>query len=178
MQHGGTLLGFLGGLIAGLAIAVVVATSINKAPIPFSNKNGHVDSASDANTGKELRDPNQALYMKRPPAATNEENKTTAEDKKPARETPEKTLEKPLERVIYFLQLGAPKIESNAEGLKAKTALTGEEARITQTTVNGETLYRVRTGPYRSREDMLAARKRLNENGFEATEVKQTLVGE
>ncbi len=183
-QHGGTLLGFLGGLIAGLVIAVVVAMYITKAPVPFSNKTGHVDGANDANAGKEVQDPNQALYMKRTPAAANEENKTNATDatrlldKKSAHDTPEKVLEKTQERVVYFLQLGAPKNESNAEGLKAKTALTGEEARITQTTINGETLYRVRTGPYRSKEDMLAARKRLSENGFEATEVKQTLVGE
>ncbi|TAK91446.1 MAG: hypothetical protein EPO06_04190 [Burkholderiaceae bacterium] len=181
-QHGGTLLGFLGGLITGLAVAVVVAMYITKAPVPFSNHSTQAATGTEADS-KDAQDPNQALYLKRPPAAE-EDGKTPAGgtvrllDNTQARAAQDKTLRQAQERVVYFLQLGAPKNESNAQGLRARTALLGEEARITETTVNGETLYRVRTGPYRSRDEMLDARKRLVENGFEPTEVKQTLVSD
>lgn len=69
-QRGGTLLGFIGGLIVGLAVAVVVALYINKGPTPFDtkldNRNGARSNDPSNTEPAVLPDPNAALYSKAP----------------------------------------------------------------------------------------------------------------
>lgn len=77
------------------------------------------------------------------------------------------------DRASYVLQVGAFKGQEDAEGMKAKLALIGFEARIISAEVNGVTFYRVRVGPYGQLEDMNRARGRLAENGIEASVVRQ-----
>lgn len=82
-------------------------------------------------------------------------------------------VEPPADRSSYLLQAGAFKGQEDAEGMKAKLALIGFEARIVSAEVNGVTFYRVRVGPYGKIEDMNRARGRLAENGIEASVVRQ-----
>jgi len=77
------------------------------------------------------------------------------------------------DRASYLLQAGAYRSSSDAEGMKAKLALIGFEARVLTAEVNGQTMYRVRVGPYAQLDTMNRARARLAENGIEASVVRQ-----
>lgn len=57
--------------------------------------------------------------------------------------------------------------------MKARLALVGYEARILTAEVNGQTLYRVRVGPYTGLDDMNKARGKLAESGIEAAVIRQ-----
>lgn len=77
-QSGGTILGFIAGLLIGLGVALAVAVYVTKVPVPFLNK-GAVRSADQDNAEAQKNknwDPNSPLYGKgnaRPgaPAANN-----------------------------------------------------------------------------------------------------------
>lgn len=77
------------------------------------------------------------------------------------------------EKVSYTLQAGAFKSQDDADNMKARLALVGYEARILTADVNGQTLYRVRVGPYVGLEDMNKARVKLAESGIEASVIRQ-----
>ncbi|UCE32222.1 MAG: SPOR domain-containing protein [Burkholderiales bacterium] len=73
----------------------------------------------------------------------------------------------------YLLQAGAFRSRPDADSLRARLALMGFEARVLPSEVNGETLYRVRLGPYAGMNEMNRARTRLSDNGIEASVVRQ-----
>lgn len=73
----------------------------------------------------------------------------------------------------YVLQAGAYRAQPDADSMRARLALMGFEARVLPTQVNGETLYRVRLGPYAGLDEMNRARARLSANGVEASVVRQ-----
>ena len=62
-QRGGTFLGFIFGLLAGLAVATVVAVYVARVPLPFFNKNGAWRANNDQVESDKNRDwdPNAAL---------------------------------------------------------------------------------------------------------------------
>ena len=76
------------------------------------------------------------------------------------------------ERSSYLLQAGAFRTQEDAEAMKAKLAFIGFEARVVAAEVNGQTMHRVRIGPYAQLDDMNKARTRLAENGIEASVVR------
>ena len=76
------------------------------------------------------------------------------------------------DRTNYLLQAGAFRTQDDAEAMKAKLAFIGFEARIVVAEVNGQTMHRVRIGPYAQLDDMNKARSRLAENGIEASVVR------
>ena len=70
-QRGGTLLGFIFGLIVGVAVSLALAVYVTKVPIPFINKGLTHSADQDANEDKKNKDwdPNAPLYNKKPPNA-------------------------------------------------------------------------------------------------------------
>ncbi len=72
-QRGGTIIGFILGVIVGLGAALAVAVYVTKVPVPFLNKGGSRSADQDAAEAEKNRnwDPNQPLYGKNParPAA-------------------------------------------------------------------------------------------------------------
>ena len=72
-QTGGTIVGFIVGVIVGLGAALAVAVYVTKVPVPFLNKgNGRGVDMDAAETQKNKNwDPNSPLYGKNParPAA-------------------------------------------------------------------------------------------------------------
>jgi cell division protein FtsN len=76
------------------------------------------------------------------------------------------------ERVSYFLQAGAFRDTGDADGAKARLAMMGFDAKVAQAEVNGNTVFRVRLGPYARLDDMNRIRSKLAENGVEATVIK------
>ena len=67
-QRGGTLLGFIIGVIVGLAAALAVAVYVTKVPIPFMNKGQTRSAEQDEAEAKKNKnwDPNAPLYGKNP----------------------------------------------------------------------------------------------------------------
>lgn len=68
----------------------------------------------------------------------------------------------------YWLQVGSFRSSNDAEGLKAQLALLGLIAQVQEVTVNGDTWYRVRVGPFDSARATDSARRQLQEAGYEA----------
>jgi hypothetical protein len=73
-QLGGTIIGFIVGVIFGLGAALAVAVYVTKVPVPFLNKGGARGTDQDAAEAQKNKnwDPNSPLYGKnpaRPPAA-------------------------------------------------------------------------------------------------------------
>ncbi len=71
-----------------------------------------------------------------------------------------------------LLQAGAFRNNSDAEALKARIALSGEIARVESATINGQTIYRVRLGPYASAGTLDAAKRALADNGVDAVAIR------
>ena len=53
----------------------------------------------------------------------------------------------------YFVQAGAFRTQSDADAQRAKLAMLGWEARVSEREQNGRTVYRVRVGPFGKRDD-------------------------
>lgn len=178
-MRGGTLLGFMIGLIVGLSIAVVVAIFVTRAPVPFVNKaNRAPERAIEPKSQAEAPDPNAPLYSKSrpgpepasPAAPAGSPPVAVAPPTAPPAAAPDSKAD---DRATYLLQAGAFRSSSEAESMKAKLALIGFEARVLTADVNGQTMYRVRIGPYAQLDAMNRARARLAENGIEASVVRQ-----
>jgi cell division protein FtsN len=68
--------------------------------------------------------------------------------------------------VVYYLQAGAFKEMADAESSRAKLALLGFEAAITDRSSDSGVLHRVRVGPFTEAEAMNKARAKLSEAGI------------
>jgi len=192
-MRGGTVLGFLVGLIAGLSIAVVVAMFVTRAPVPFVDKGNHGSGRTlEPQSLSEAPDPNAPLHAKVRPAevATASGPDASASGSQapagaagaasapivasaPSSVAPGSASGAAAGDVSYLLQAGAFRSSSEAQSMKARLALIGFEARVLDAQVNGQTLYRVRVGPYAQLDSMNRARARLAENGIEASVVRQ-----
>lgn len=73
----------------------------------------------------------------------------------------------------YLLQAGAFRSPGEADAMRGRVALVGFEARVVSAEVNGQTVYRVRIGPYAQLDEVNKARSRLAENGIEVSVVRQ-----
>ena len=83
-----------------------------------------------------------------------------------------KTADAADDKWTYFLQAGAFRDQTDAESARAKLALMGVEARITERASYNGTLYRVRVGPFGQIETMNQMRSKLSENGIDVAVVR------
>jgi cell division protein FtsN len=73
---------------------------------------------------------------------------------------------------VYYLQAGAFREMSDAENTRAKLALLGFDAVISDRNTDGGVLHRVRVGPYNGPEAMNKARARLLDSGVDVAIVR------
>jgi cell division protein FtsN len=73
---------------------------------------------------------------------------------------------------LYFVQTGAYTRSDDAEQQKAKLALIGLTARVTDREQAGRTVYRVRLGPFPTREEADSLQAKLQEQTIEAQIVR------
>lgn len=144
--------GFLTGLFCGLALAVVVALLVTR-------NNPFVDSGADSGKGSAapaapVEAPKYEFYQALPEGGTGSE---------PA---------PPAAAATYFLQAGAFGKAADAEEMKARLALLGFEAKILAAQEGEAQLYKVRIGPYKSLDELNAARARLTQGGVETMLVR------
>ncbi|CAN1571386.1 FtsN Cell division protein [Burkholderiaceae bacterium] len=190
-QQGGTLLGFILGLIVGLAVALVVAVYVTKVPIPFMNKAQSRNAEQDAAEVKKNKDwdPNAPLYGKNPakPAAPAEPTDAAPTPATPAvtgagASAEDKKTDDPLgdlarakagaDPFVYFVQAGAYRSEPEAQAQKAKLALKGMASAVSEREQDGRTVYRVRLGPFDSKDDAEGTKKKLDSAKIESALVR------
>jgi cell division protein FtsN len=72
----------------------------------------------------------------------------------------------------YFVQAGAFRSADDAEAQKAKLAIAGFEAKVTEREQSGTTVYRVRVGPIDQKDAAERAKEKLDAAGFESALVR------
>ena len=202
-QRGGTVVGFILGVIVGLGGALAVAVYVTKVPVPFLNKNGTRAPDQDAAEAKRNKDwdPNAPLYGKNParpvtrapeaaPAATPEAPTAAAPAPRAAPGNPEALPPSadPLGDLArakakaasaagvdpfeYFVQAGAFRTQQDADAQRAKLAMLGWEARVSERETNGRVVFRVRIGPFSKRDDAESLKDKLDGAGVESALVR------
>lgn len=73
---------------------------------------------------------------------------------------------------VYYLQAGAYRETADAEAVRAKLALLGFEASVSDRTTDSGVLHRVRVGPFSQVEAMNKVRGKLSENGVDVAVVR------
>ena len=196
-QRGGTLLGFILGVVVGLGTALAVAVYVTKVPIPFIDKGP--SRSNDQNAAETQKnsgwDPNAPLYGKnlvRPvapaapqeaasaPVAADGVNATQPKtDAKPAASAdPLGDLAKArasastAEPFTYLVQVGAFRTAEDAESQRARLSLGGTESRVSEREQSGRTVYRVRVGPFATKDEADATKARLDASGLETALVR------
>lgn len=76
------------------------------------------------------------------------------------------------EKWSYYLQAGAFRDVIDAENTRAKLALMGVEAKVTERQSENGTLYRVRIGPFAQLDAMNRVRGKLSDSGVDAAVVR------
>lgn len=162
-QRGGTILGFIIGVVVGLGAALAVAVYVTKVPIPFVNKGQSRSPDQDAAETKKNKDwdPNTPLYGKNPvkPAAPAPAASAPATTTGPVPAT------KPTSDAAA-VSAPAPKAE-------AKPAVSADplgdlaKARSSGAAVDPFT-YFVQVGAFRTPEDAESQRARLSLAGVES----------
>ena len=179
-QYGGTILGFVLGLGAGLGIAFVIAFYLSKntpqerpgvrAPnLPMTIKPA-TPAEGEATAPTEQPDLNKPLQGKLPAPASSDPIGDLVSGKKSTDTTSSAAASKG--DAIYFLQVGAFTKRADADAQKAALAIQGIQAQLSEVTSDGNTLWRVRTGPYVSVEESNPARDKLNSMGIKSTLIK------
>ena len=183
-QYGGTILGFILGLGVGLGIAFVIAFYLSKntpqerpgmrAPsLPLMIKPSAAPAEGETTAPAEPVDLNKPLQGKSSAPASTDPigdlvNSKKAADK-PADASPASKSDS-----IYFLQVGAFTKRADADAQKANLAIQGIQAQLSEVTSDGNTLWRVRVGPYNSVDESNAVRDKLSGIGIKPTLIKSS----
>lgn len=72
----------------------------------------------------------------------------------------------------YFIQAGAFRSQNEADAQRAKLAMLGWEARISEREQNGRTVFRVRVGPFAKRGDAEQLKQKLDGAGVDSALVR------
>lgn len=220
-QGGGTVLGFIVGVVVGLGAALTVAVYVTKVPVPFLNKGQSRTAEHDAAEAKKNKDwdPNAPLYGKNPAraaaqaasgtvgaapaasapvpvAAASAAGKAPVADAvpQPVKAEPKSATADPLGDLAkartaaattsaapaasgadpfdYFVQAGAFRTADDAEAQRAKLAIMGWEAKVTEREQAGRTVFRVRIGPYVKRDEADRTKEKLDSAGMETALVR------
>ena len=73
---------------------------------------------------------------------------------------------------VYFVQAGAYAKTEDAEQQRARLAMMGLEAKLTEREQSGRTVFRVRLGPFDKKDDADAAKAKLGDAGIESALVR------
>ena len=198
-QLGGTIVGFIIGLIVGLGVALGVAVYVAKVPVPFLNKGATRSGTQDAAEAQRNKnwDPNSPLYGKTPsrtPASVTAPASTPATPPVAAASAAKPAASKPagkanadplgdlaaskaaaagsVDPFDYFVQAGAFRTQQDADAQRAKLAMLGWEARVSEREQNGRNVFRVRVGPFAKRDDAEQLKDKLASAGVESALVR------
>ena len=190
-SRGGTIIGLFIGLVVGVVGAALIVWFVQKTPPPFVDKTPPAAS-SGASTG--TQEP-MALPGKPGDLAIQNSDKPrfdfytilpgksdgsseVAPDPKgdaPANVDSRRTADKPETAASepIYIQVGSFQSDKDADNLKAKLAMMGIQAAVSQAMLQDKVWYRVRLGPYKKSEDAAAIRVDLTKQGISSTLVKK-----
>lgn len=191
-QRGGTFLGFILGMVAGLGIALAVAVYVTKVPVPFVDRAQSRAPDHDSLEAQKNKDwdPNAALQGKNPvrPIETVAPNGAADSATAPTIASTQKPEVKPAvsadplgdlakarsggksaDPYYYFVQLGAFRTAADAESQRAKLSLGGIEAKVSEREQSGSTVYRVRVGPFDKKDEAVQAKQKLATGGLDTS---------
>lgn len=196
-QRGGFAMGLIVGLLIGLALALAVALYVTKVPVPFVNKVPQRTAEQDAAEQEKNRnwDPNAGLNHRagsRPPATASAPagaapaaavtppvaaapQASSARDPAAILAAREGAAVKPTpaaDPFNYFVQAGAFARPEDAEQQRARLAMMGYEAKVTEREQSGRTVYRVRIGPFPAKDGADGAKDKLAAAGVESALVR------
>jgi cell division protein FtsN len=200
-QHGNFVMGMIVGLLVGLALALGVALYIAKVPVPFINKVPQRTAEQDAAETEKNKnwDPNSALYGNKTPAkpgssasgivapmpvpavpppalpastAAKPDPAAILAGKSPTTSAPALSTKPGSDALSYFVQAGAFARIEDAEAQRAKLAMSGWAAKVTEREQSGRTVYRVRLGPFDKKEDAAQMKEKLGGAGVESALVQ------
>lgn len=180
-QLGSTLAGVLVGLIIGIIIAAGLALYINFGPKPFVAKPDNGSSgAAQSNAASTAEGSTPIALPGKPGEQPVEKPKFDFYKILPGGETasaptvePGPTIRTP-EKI--YLQAGAYQNPSDADNLKARLAMMGIESNVQRVDLAERgVFYRVRLGPFVSREAADSLRARMATEGIESAVVRSNL---
>jgi len=195
-HHGGTLIGFILGLLVGLGIAFVVAAYVTKIPVPLLNRSNTRPPGQDTAEAQRNKnwDPNAPLYGNNPAHTPNASTSATpnaisSDDplgdlaRQRAATAPVVALapaasgatSPPIpstEQFGYFVQAGAFRARQDAEAQRARLAMLGWQAQVSERDQNGRPIFRVRIGPFARSSDAESLKGKLTIDGMEAVLVR------
>lgn len=162
-QRGGTVLGFIIGVVVGLGSALAVAVYVTKVPIPFVDKGQSRSADQDvAETQKNKNwDPNAPLYGKnpvRPAAPASAETAPTSVPSPDARDKAAPVVKSDVKPDLKPEVKPAVSADPLGDLARARTASTGADP------FN----YFVQVGAFRTAEDAESQRAKLSLAGVEA----------
>lgn len=183
-QSGGTLLGLIVGLLVGLGVALAIALYVSKVPIPFVDKLPQRTPEQDSAEAQRNKDwnPNAPLATRAgappsspasgPSEAAATPSGASAKPAAPASAPTRQPADKHPEVTGLFIQAGAYSKPEEAEQQRARLAMLGFSARISERDQGGRIVYRVRLGPFETREETQGPMDRLQAAGIEVSLVK------
>ncbi len=197
-QRGGFAMGLIVGLLIGLALALAVALYVTKVPVPFINKVPQRTAEQDAAEQERNRnwDPNAGLAHKpgsKPATAASATSASSApaptaappvaavppasaaRDPAAILAAREASTVKPTpaaDPFNYFVQAGAFAKPEDAEQQRARLAMMGYEAKVTEREQSGRTVYRVRIGPFPAKDAADGAKDKLAAAGVDSALVR------
>ena len=161
-QRGGTLLGFIIGVVVGLASALVVAIYVTKVPVPFLQKAQSRTADQNADEAKKNKDwdPNAGLYGKNPAKATAASTPASAPQDTKAGKPEAKPDAKPEAKPDAKAEV-KPAVSADPLGDLAKSKPAASDA------ADANFTYFIQLGAYRTPEDAEAQRAKLALMGIE-----------
>jgi cell division protein FtsN len=146
----------------------------------YGNKDMTKEAAKDFVKKADEKATAGAIDEQKPDAKAAAQSKTPAADKAAAdkaaaeKAAADKTakVDASDDKFTYFLQAGAFREQTDAENARAKLALLGFSAVITERDSENGMLYRVRIGPFSQSETMNRVRSKLSDNGVDVAVVR------
>jgi cell division protein FtsN len=139
--------------------------------LPLTIKSGSAPAEGEVTTPAEALDLNKPLQGKAtsPTASAPDAIADLANAKKPVDVAPAAKSD-----AIYFLQVGAFNKRADADAQKASLAIQGIQSQLSEIGSEGNTLWRVRVGPYNSVEESNPVRDKLNSMGIKPSVIKSS----
>jgi len=188
-ERGGTLVGFIVGVVVGLGAALAVAVYVTKVPVPFMNKSQSRSADQDAAEAQKNKnwDPNALLYGKNPapaapiasvPAGSASGAKASGKVDTKADAKPEvKADAKPDAKTDPKADAKADTKAAKADG-KASADPLGDLAKAKAGGPDGDVFsYWVQVGSFRTAEDAESQRAKLSLSGIETKISERELSG-